>query len=316
MNNGKNMKNGMRGSIADLITPFNEKGAVDCERLRRLIKRQINEGSDGILVLGETGEEETLTEQEREEAVRIAVEESNGSICVIAGIGSDTGEPALERSRRYEKIGADGLLATVPPYIKNNSSEMLKYFYGIADNVNIPVCIHNSSQETGLCLDTETAAKLSQHPNIVGIKEDGGSLSYVAGLTALITDDFNIYSGSDDITAALMSMGAAGTISIWANLMPAKAHEMAWAYMSGDTEKGRKIQLKYLKLINALFCGRNPVPVKEIMNMAGLKAGGCRIKTKGLSSAERRVLGVLYEEYREDIEGIDPGEKQNKGCPM
>ena len=301
MNDGKNRKKGIKGSIVALITPFDEEGAVDYVRLKKLIKRQINEGTDGILLLGETGEEAALTKEEQENIIKTAVEESRGRVPVIANSGSNNTEQTIEKSKKYGEIGADGLLVATPYYNKSNHSETVKHFYKVADNVNIPIYICNVPAWTGTCLSIDIAAELSKHTNIAGIKEDGGSLSYVARLTALINEDFNIYSGSDDITAALMSMGAAGTISVWANLMPAKVHEMTLAYLSGDTDKGRKIQLQYLKLINALFCKRNPAPVKEIMNIAGLKAGDCKLPPRYVSSAERRVLNVLYEEFKEDI---------------
>ena len=177
-----------------------------------------------------------------------------------------------------------------------NETGMLEHFYTIADNVNIPIYIYNVPARTGICISPEIVAKLSCHKNIAGIKEASGDISYVAKLSRLIDDDFSIYSGNDDITVALMSMGAAGTVSVWANLMPDKVSKMAHAYLDGDTEKAKKIQLEYLNLINALFCETNPVPIKAIMNMKGMRVGGCRLPLGPLSSANRRVLRSLADD--------------------
>ena len=122
-------------------------------------------------------------------------------------------------------------------------------------------------------------------------------MSYVAKLSELISDDFSIYSGNDDITIAIMSMGGAGAVSVWANLMPEKVHEMTHAYLEGRQDDARKLQLRYLKLVNAMFCETNPVPVKEMMNMAGMDVGGCRLPLGRISSANRRVLASLMDEY-------------------
>lgn len=183
-----------------------------------------------------------------------------------------------------------------PYYNKPNETGMLEHFYTIADNVNIPIYIYNVPARTGICISPEIVAKLSRHKNIAGIKEASGDISYVAKLSRLIDDDFSIYSGNDDITVALMSMGAAGTVSVWANLMPDKVSKMAHAYLDGDTEKAKKIQLEYLNLINALFCETNPVPIKAIMNMKGMRVGGCRLPLGPLSSANRRVLRSLADD--------------------
>ena len=173
---------------------------------------------------------------------------------------------------------------------------MIEHFYKIADSVSIPVYIYNVPSRTGICIDVGIVAELSKHPNIAGIKEASGDMSYVAKLSTLIRDDFNIYSGNDDITIALMSMGAAGAVSVWANLMPEKVREMTHAYLEGRTEEAGKMQLQYLNLINALFCETNPVPIKEIMNMTGMQVGSCRLPLGRISGANRRVLASLAKE--------------------
>ncbi len=289
----------IRGSIVALITPFDEEGNVDYRRLRELINWHISQGTDAILVLGTTGETPTLSEEEQDEIVAVSIAESAGRIPIIANSGGNSTEKSIAKSIKYEKMGADALLVITPYYNKPNRSGMMEHFYKIADNVNIPLYIYNVPARTGISISPETVAKLSTHKNIAGIKEASGDMSYVAKLASMVDDDFAIYSGNDDITVALMSMGAVGAVSVWANLMPAKVSEMTHAYLDGDTDKARKIQLEHLNLINALFCETNPVPIKTIMNMRGLRAGGCRLPLGPVSSANRRVLRSLADDMED-----------------
>ena len=194
---------------------------------------------------------------------------------------------------KYEKMGADGLLVITPYYNKPNETGMMEHFRSVADSVAIPIYIYNVPARTGISISPETVAKLAVHENIAGIKEASGDMSYAARIARLTGDDFAMYSGNDDITVALMSMGAVGAVSVWANLMPGKVKEMTHAFLDGDTDKARKIQLENLNLINALFCETNPVPVKALMNMKGMNVGGCRLPLGPLCGASRRVLRNL-----------------------
>lgn len=287
----------IKGSIVALITPFDEKGQVNYDRLRELIDFHIANETDGILVLGTTGETPALTEEEQEEIVRVSIEQSGGRVPIIANSGTNNTEKSLARSLRFEKLGADGLLVITPYYNKPNRAGMIEHFYTIADKVNIPVYIYNVPARTGICISADIVEELSKHPNIAGIKEASGDMSYVAKLSRFISDDFSIYSGNDDITVAIMAMGGAGAVSVWANLMPEKVHEMTHAYLEGRQEEAKKIQLGYLKLINAMFCETNPVPIKELMNMSKMDVGGCRLPLGRISNANRRVLASLMDEY-------------------
>lgn len=287
----------IKGSIVALITPFDETGNVNYDKLRELIDFHISNDTDGILVLGTTGETPGLTDEEQEEIVRVAVEQSAGRVPIIANSGTNSTEKSLAKSIKYEKMGVDGLLVITPYYNKPNRSGMIEHFYKIADNVNIPIYIYNVPGRTGICISEDIVGELAEHPNIAGIKEASGDISYVAKLSKYISDDFSIYSGNDDITVALMSMGAVGAISVWANLMPKHVHEMTHAFLEGRTNDAKRTQLYYLNLINALFCETNPVPIKEIMNMAGMHVGGCRLPLGRISNANRRVLARLLQEY-------------------
>ena len=250
-----------------------------------------------MLVLGTTGETPALTDEEQEEIVKTAVDESAGRIPVIVSSGSNNTEESLAKSMIYQELGADALLVITPYYNKPNRSGMMEHFCTIADNVDIPVYIYNVPARTGICIDPETVEALSKHRNIAGMKEASGDMSYFRRKSQPLTgDDFALYSGNDDITVALMSMGAVGVVSVWANLMPDKVREMTHAFLDGDTEEARKMQLRYLNLINALFCETNPVPIKTIMNMKGMDVGSSRLPLGPVSSASRRVLRRLADE--------------------
>ncbi len=286
----------IKGSIVALVTPFDHEGNVNLRRLEELVIWHEEQGTDGILVLGTTGETPALTEEEQDSIVKTAVKAAGGRIPVIANSGTNSTKASVEKSLKYEAMGADGLLVITPYYNKPNPSGMMEHFRTIADQVNIPVYIYNVPSRTGICISAEAVEELSKHENIAGIKEASGDMSYVAKLSSFAGDDFGIYSGNDDITVALMSMGAVGAVSVWANLMPAKVHEMTKAYLEGRTGEAKRIQLRYLNLINALFCETNPVPIKEIMNMAGMDVGGCRLPLGRISGANRRVLASLINE--------------------
>ena len=285
----------IKGSIVALITPFDETGSVNYKKLRELIDWHAEQGTDGILVLGTTGETPALTEEEQDEIVAVAVAQSGGRVPVIANSGTNNTEKSIARSIRFEKMGVDGLLVITPYYNKPNRSGMIEHFYKIADSVSIPVYIYNVPGRTGTCISVDIVEELSRHRNIAGIKEASGDIGYAAKLSKLISDDFSVYCGNDDITVPMMSLGASGTISVWANLMPAAVHEMTRAFLEKQVREARKIQLDNLDLINALFCETNPVPIKEIMNQAGMGVGGCRLPLGRISSTNRQLLSGLLE---------------------
>jgi len=287
----------IRGSIVALVTPFDESGRVNYEKLKELINFQIRNHTDGILILGTTGETPTLSDKEQEEIVRVTVKEVNGRVPVIANSGNNNTEKSIAKSMNFEKLGVDALLVITPYYNKPNPSGMVEHFYRIADNVHIPVYIYNVPSRTGSCISVEIVAELARHPNISGIKEASGDIAYASKIARCINSEFDMFCGNDDITVPLMSLGAAGAISVWANIMPKEVRQMIHAFEEGEIEGARKMQLKYLPLINALFSETNPVPVKEIMNIAGMQVGNCRLPLGGISLSNRRMLKALHDEY-------------------
>lgn len=290
----------IKGSIVALITPFKEDGSVDFDRLRGLIEWHIEQKTDAILVLGTTAETPTLIESEEDEIVRISVEQAAGRVPIIVGSGSNSTQAAVEQSIKFESMGADALLVITPYYNKTSKTGMVKHFMTVADAVNIPIYVYNVPGRTGISLTYEQLAEISQHKNIVGIKEASGNMSLVCKFSKLINENFNVYSGNDDINVPLLSMGGAGVISVLANILPRETHDMAMAYIEGDTDKARDMQVKYLDFINSLFIETNPIPIKEAMNLAGLSVGGYRLPlcemaedTKAVLKNEMQKLGII-----------------------
>ena len=260
-----------------LITPFHEDGSVNYDKLGELIEWHIQQQTDAILVLGTTAENPALTVTDEDEIARISIEAAGGRVPIIVGSGSNNTMIAMEQSIKYEKMGADALLVITPYYNKTNKSGMVNHFYTVADAVNIPIYVYNVPGRTGVSLTYEALAEISKHKNIVGIKEASGDISFITKISRLINDDFNMYSGNDDISIPLMSMGGAGIISVLANILPKETHDMAMAYLNGDVKKAAEMQKYYLDFINALFIETNPIPIKEAMNLVGMNVGGYRM---------------------------------------
>ena len=280
----------IKGSMVALVTPFTEDGSVNFKRVRELVEWHIQEGTDAILVLGTTAETPTLTTEEEDEIVRIAIEQNAGRVPIVVGSGSNNTAKAIETSLKYEKMGADALLVISPYYNKANKQGMIQHFLAVADAVNTPIILYNVPARTGISISYEVLEAVCKHKNIVGIKEASGDMSLVSKFSKLIDDDFTIYSGNDDINVPLMSLGGGGVISVLANILPGVSHDMAAAALEGDFVKAREIQLKYMDLINALFIETNPIPVKEAMNMLGLEAGGYRLPLYPMEEKNRAVL--------------------------
>ena len=280
----------IQGSIVALITPFNEDGSVNYDRLRELVDWHIEEGTDAILALGTTAETPTLTMKEEDEIARIVIEQTAGRVPVIVGSGSNNTMMAVEQSLKFQEMGADALLVITPYYNKTSKAGMVYHFTQVSDAVDIPVYVYNVPGRTGVSITYEALAEISQHKNIVGIKEASGDMSLVSKFAKLINENFNVYSGNDDINLPILSVGGAGVISVLANILPKETHELAMAYISGDTDKARDMQMKYLDFINALFIETNPIPIKEAMNMVGLNVGGYRMPLCPMADDTRAVL--------------------------
>ena len=285
------------GSYVALVTPFHADGSVNFDKLRELVNWQIAQGTDGIVALGTTGESSTMTHEEDDEVARCVIETANGRIPVICGAGSNCTKTQLEKSRRYRDMGADGLLLITPYYNKTNDEGMYRHFATVADAVDAPIILYNVPGRTGCSISPACCARLAAHPNIAGIKEASGNIGYTARIAHLVGKGFCMFSGNDDMIVPIMSLGGCGVISVLANVCPAATHELVASFAAGDVAHARALQLRYMELIDALFCEVNPIPVKEAMNQLGMEVGGYRLPLCEISATGRervrRALEVL-----------------------
>ena len=242
----------IKGSIVAMVTPFKEDESVDFKRLEQTIEYQIKNGTDGILVLGTTGESTTMTHEEDDEVALFTIEKVNGRIPVIVGAGSNSTQTQLEKSIKYSKMGADALLLISPYYNKANTQGMIRHFTVCADAVDCPVILYNIPGRTGCSISEEVVKVLSKHPNICGIKEASGNISYATSIARYLSDDFAMYSGNDDMITSLLSIGASGVISVLSNILPKQTHDMVSLFHEGKVKESLQLQLKYLDVIHAL----------------------------------------------------------------
>ena len=279
----------MKGTYTALVTPFSEAG-IDIKRLVRLIDFQYKNGADGVVILGTTGEAPTISEREADEIIYEGLKAAEGKIDVVIGCSSNSTAEAVKKCRRAASLGAEKLLVLTPYYNKTNKEGMKRHFLTVAEGVQAKTIIYNVPSRTGCSVDTETLAELSNHENIIGIKEASGNISYAARVASLISDDFFMISGCDDITVPLMSMGASGVISVASNIVPGKVCDMTRAFLSGDTSTAKNIQISLLPLISALFSEVNPIPVKTAMNIMKMNVGGFRLPLFEMSADKRKIL--------------------------
>lgn len=291
-----------KGSGVAIVTPFNDQG-VDFEKLGELLEWHISEGTDAIIICGTTGESATMSDEEKKEAIRFTVEKVNNRIPVIAGTGSNNTKHSIELSQYAEEVGADGLLIVTPYYNKTTQKGLIEHYTAIADKVNIPIIVYNVPGRTGLNALPNTLFEMSKHPNIRGVKEASGNIAQVAEIARLVDDDFYIYSGNDDMVVPLLSLGGHGVISVVANILPKDTHNMVQFFLDGDIEASKELQLKMKPLIDALFIEVNPIPVKEAMNLLGMKVGPCRLPLTSMSNENREKLIDEMKKYGMEIRG-------------
>ena len=280
----------IKGSIVALITPFHEDGSVNFEKLGELLEWHIASGTDGILVLGTTGESTTMSHEEDEAVVSYTLEKVNHRVPVIAGSGSNDTKTMLEKSKRYAELGVDALLVITPYYNKANEEGMIRHFTTVADAVNVPLILYNVPGRTGCSLSVSAVERLSKHPNICGIKEASGNISYAVSVSRFVNENFALYSGNDDMVVPILSLGGSGVISVFANTNPKETHEMVASWFEGDTARSLQLQQEYLDYIHALFCEVNPIPVKEALNLMGKEVGGYRLPLYPMADASRQKL--------------------------
>lgn len=258
-----------KGAGVAIVTPFHEDGTVDFETLGQLIEFQIANKTDAIVICGTTGEASTLTDDEQVECVRFTAEKVNHRIPVIAGAGSNDTKHGAELSQACQDVGADGILSVTPYYNKATQKGLIKHYTTIAEAVTVPVILYNVPGRTGLNIAASTACELSKVPNIMGIKEASGNFSQIAKIAAGCEKDFALYSGNDDQVLPMLALGAQGVISVASNIIPEAMHNMVHFFLDGKIQDAIDLQLKYIELMDMLFCEVNPIPVKAALELMG-----------------------------------------------
>lgn len=278
------------GAGIAIVTPFNDDGSINYDRLGEMIDHQIENHTDAIIICGTTGEASTMTDEEHLECIKFAVKRTAGRVPVIAGTGSNDTKYAVELSKEAEAAGADALLLVTPYYNKTTQKGLILHFNTIADAVNIPIILYNIPGRTGMNMEISTVKELAKHKNIVALKEASGNISYVAKLIAECGDNIDIYSGNDDMIVPVMSLGGKGVISVLSHILPKETHDMVQLCLDNDFAKATEMQIKYLDLINALFIEVNPIPVKEALNMTGWNVGPCRLPLCEMTEEHKSAL--------------------------
>jgi len=283
-----------RGVGTAIITPMKENGEINYPVFKKLLDRQADGGADAVVVAGTTGENATLDDDEHLELVEFAVKEIAGRIPVIAGAGSNNTAHAVWMSQECEKIGVDGLLHVTPYYNKTSQEGLYRHFRACAQATGLPVILYNVPSRTGVNILPETYQRLSEIDSIVGCKEASGNFSQIAGIAALCGENLTIYTGNDDQITTALALGAQGVISVVGNLLPREPHDICQAYFDGNCEESKRLQLKYLELMQALFMDVNPIPVKQAMRAMGYDVGECRLPLCDMDSVKtERLLQVL-----------------------
>lgn len=279
------------GAGVALITPMNEDGSVNYEKLRELLEFHVANKTDAIIICGTTGEASTLSDEEHLECIRFACEVINKRIPVIAGTGSNCTQSAIELSKEAEKSGVDGLLLVTPYYNKATQNGLKAHYKAIAKEVNAPIILYNVPSRTGTRLAPQTVVDLCHEvPNIVGVKDATGDISEVAELMSLAKGTVDVYSGNDDQIVPVLSLGGKGVISVLSNILPKETHDMVASYLEGDVAKSCEMQLKYFDLVKALFCEVNPIPVKKALNLMGMEVGSLRLPLTEMEDANAKRL--------------------------
>lgn len=285
------------GSGVALVTPFNPDHSIDFETLGKLVEFQIENGTDAIIACGTTGESATLNDKEHLSVVEYVIKKVAGRIPVVAGTGSNDTRHGVELCKEAAALGADGLLTVTPYYNKTSQRGLIKHFEMMADASDCPMIVYNVPSRTGLNVLPETMAELSNHKNIVGIKEASGNISQVAKLASLVGDKIDIYSGNDDQNVPIMSLGGIGTISVLANVAPRQTHDMMVSFLNGDVKTAMKLQLEAIELVDSLFIETNPIPVKKACELMGLCPGTLRMPLYEISDKNLEVLKKAMANY-------------------
>lgn len=282
--------------LTAMVTPFDAEGRVDVAQAKRLATQLFDNGSDGIVVVGTTGESPTLSHDEKLAMFGAVVEVAEGRGTVIAGTGSNDTAATVALTQEAEQLGCDGILLISPYYNKPNQEGLYRHFRTVAEATRLPVILYNHPPRTGVAIAPDTVARLAQVPNIVGLKDSSASLDVASDFRKVTPESFLLYSGNDSLTLPMLAIGGYGVISVATHVVGNDVHAMVDATLRGDWEEARRIHYRLWDLLNGLFMAPSPAPVKEALSMTGLPVGGVRLPLVELTADERRrLMGMLQD---------------------
>jgi 4-hydroxy-tetrahydrodipicolinate synthase len=284
------------GAGTAIITPL-KKGEIDYEKYSELIEFQIKNNIDAIVVCGTTGEASTLTDDEHRKMIDFTVEKVNGRVKVVAGAGSNDTAYAIELSKHAEQAGADAILQVTPYYNKTTQKGLVKHFCDIADAITTPVILYNVPSRTNLPIMPDTYKELSKHQNIVATKEASGNMKAIIQTRQLCGDDLDIYSGNDEDIVPILSIGGIGVISVLSNLIPQETHDICRLYFDGKVKESADLHIKYIDLVDVLFCETSPIPIKTAMALMKLDSGELRMPLVEMEDKNRDMLTKILKKH-------------------
>ena len=287
------MKNPIfKGVGTAIVTPMTKMG-IDYENYGKLLNWQVESGVNAIIAAGTTGEGSTLSDKEHKELLEFTVRTVDGRVPVIAGTGSNDTAYAIQLSKFACETGVDGLLVITPYYNKATQGGLIQSFNAIADAVDKPIILYNVPSRTGCNIMPATAAKLAEHPNIVGLKAASGDISQIADTVAAVNGKLDIYSGNDDQIVPIMALGGIGVISVLSNVFPKETVAICEKFFAGDIAGSRELQLRFLPMIHALFCEVNPIPAKAAVSAMGFGENYLRLPLTPMEEANREKMFAL-----------------------
>ena len=286
------------GAGVAIVTPFNEDGSINYDKLDELIDYHCEKKTDSIIICGTTGESATMTEEEHMECVKFTIDRAKGRIPIIAGTGSNCTRTAIDMSKEAAEYGADGLLLVTPYYNKATQNGLIAHFTAVAKEAKAPIIMYSVASRTGCNIEPATVAELVKNvDNIVGIKEASGNISQIAKIMSMTDGNIDLYSGNDDQIVPILSLGGKGVISVLSNVAPDETHDICEMFFHGDVKGSTALQLKAIPLVEKLFCEVNPIPVKKAMQLMGVDCGPFRMPLTEISPEHEKALAQAMKDF-------------------
>jgi 4-hydroxy-tetrahydrodipicolinate synthase len=284
--------------LTAMVTPFKPDGSMDYQRAAEIANYLADNGSDGLVVHGTTGESPTLTHEEEYELYRVVKKAVGGRVKLIAGTGSNSTATSIRSTKEAEKIGVDGIMIVVPYYNKPSQEGMYQHYRAVAESTKLPIIIYNIQGRTGVNMTADTVSRLAKIKNIVGIKEASGILDQTSEIRQKTPKDFVIYSGDDDKTLEIMKRGGCGVISVASHIVGKEIKKMCEAFHAGKVDEAERINARLSPLFKVLFITTNPTPVKAALAMIGQPAGGLRLPLIEANASEKEQIKKVLKDLK------------------